>query len=66
MSDKQCKNCIYWKQFTEYEYENISNSGKCSEIIDSLVINIECGWDGGYVESIETEEGFYCKSFSNK
>ena len=31
---------------------------------DKVSINLHFGWDGGYVNDIETEADFYCALFS--
>lgn len=54
----KCKTCKFWKQTTNYE--NVLNEGVCSELPKKITTNLVLGWDGGYVESIETEEDFGC------
>ena len=57
----RCKTCEYWKQITKWEYEGAINSGKCKELpSDQLQVELHTGWDGGYVDYIETEETFGC------
>ena len=57
---ERCKTCRFWQQATNYE--SIPNSGLCHEIYnsDQLSINLLTGWEGGYVDSVETEETFGC------
>lgn len=55
-----CKTCKYWTQ--KSHYESVSNYGKCSQLKrnDKIDIILQLGWDGGYVDYIETEEDFGC------
>ena len=54
-----CLTCKYWKKNTNYSYQN---NGKCSELQSSDKIDIELrtGYEGGYVDYIETEPDFGC------
>ena len=58
----RCKTCEHWKQTTHWEYDGAVNSGKCWGLkgSDQLQIELHTGWDGGYVDYIETEETFGC------
>jgi len=62
----RCKTCKHWKQTTDWKYDNAINSGKCGELkgSDQLQIELHTGWDGGYVDYIETEETFGCTQHS--
>lgn len=61
-----CKNCKYWSQ--ESKFENTTNNGRCNRLIqsDQIQITIRTGYDGGYVDSIFTEEDFGCTEFKIK
>ena len=63
---KTCKSCKFWEQNTHYE--NVLNDGFCSELNGSTKITIElkAGWDGAYVNKIETTEDFGCILHMNK
>lgn len=52
----RCSTCKFWKQNTFYVYEGAENDGFCSE----LTIELKTGWDGAYVDSIETKSTFGC------
>ena len=58
----KCKTCKFWKQNSDWDYEGAINSGYCSEIkcSDKVTFYLKTGWDGGYVDKIETEENFGC------
>ena len=60
----RCSLCKFWKQTTFYEYS--VNEGNCDKLneTDKVSINLHLGWDGGYVNDIETEADFYCALFS--
>jgi hypothetical protein len=57
---ERCSTCKHWIQNTFYEYPGAINDGKCSEIGRKLTIELRTGWDGGYVDYIETESDFGC------
>ena len=56
----RCSTCKHWKQNTFYDYEGAENDGFCSELGSELTIELKTGWDGGYVDSIETKSTFGC------
>jgi hypothetical protein len=56
----RCSTCKFWKQNTFYNYEGAENDGFCSELGSQLTIELKTGWDGGYVDSIETKSAFGC------
>ena len=59
MDRNRCGSCQFWAQTTNWE-SNIINSGECSRIRDGIDIDITYGWEGGYINRIETEENFGC------
>jgi hypothetical protein len=54
-----CKDCRYWK-------ETLYSMGECEEIKQNIDIELETGWDGGYVKNIETDSDFGCVLFRHK
>jgi len=56
----RCLTCKHWKQNTFYDYEGAENDGFCNEIGIEITIELKTGWDGGYVDSIETKSTFGC------
>ena len=56
----RCSTCNFWKQNTFYDYEGVENYGFCSELSSELTIELKTGWDGGYIDSIETKSTFGC------
>lgn len=62
---KRCLTCKHWKQTTDWKYDGAVNSGKCKEHpSDKLAVELHTGWDGGYVDYIETEGNFGCTEHS--
>jgi hypothetical protein len=59
----RCSACKFWKQTTNYEHS--TNDGICNKLnsTDKVTINLHLGWEGGYVNTVETEEDFYCHLF---
>jgi len=57
---QRCSTCRHWKQNTFYDYEGAENDGFCSEIGSEITIELKTGWDGGYVDYIETKSTFGC------
>lgn len=56
MSDfPRCKTCKHWGPPQQYSY-----FARCREIEGSLEIELRTGWNGGFVEQIETEDDFGC------
>jgi len=58
-----CLDCKFWKQVSNNEHA--INDGNCSKLdrTDKLIINLHLGWEGGYVNDIETDEDFGCRLF---
>lgn len=56
----KCKTCKYWEQNTFYEYDGAINEGLCPKLKSTLYIGLQTGWDGGYVDFVETESEFGC------
>ena len=54
-----CNTCKYWLKNIKYDWQT---DGKCSELrcSDKITIELKTGWDGGYVDYIETEPDFGC------
>ncbi len=63
---KRCQTCKHWTPTTLYDYEGAINDGKCLEIRDKMEITLHTGWDGGYVDYIETESDFGCTLHEEK
>ena len=57
----RCKTCKHWTPTTFFDYPGATNDGKCSELpSDKMMIELRTGWEGGYVDYIETESNFGC------
>ena len=54
----RCLTCKNWKQNSFYE--SVVNDGFCNNIGSEIDITLKTGWDGGYVDSIETKSTFGC------
>lgn len=60
--DVRCCNCKHWE-----EYRNGFGFGTCKDNLGEKVsIELITGWEGGYVDSIETESDFFCANFKEK
>ncbi|MFO1442943.1 hypothetical protein KDN24_06895 [Bacillus sp. Bva_UNVM-123] len=55
----QCEACKHWK-YTCY------SMGECAKIKEKLTIDLVTGWDGGYVNVIETDADFCCNQFEKR
>lgn len=73
----KCRNCKHWQIQNRYlpelkEYPKNQHPEKgwlyavCSRIRDCLDISVYAGWDGGGVDSVETEANFGCTLFEEK
>ena len=58
---KNCGTCKYWTKTSNYGC--VTNDGECKEIREKITIELCTGWDGGYVDYIETEEDFCCSLY---
>lgn len=67
LSQLLCANCEYWKVdgfCKEFKFGN--RMGKCSELFGEIEIALRTGHDGGYVESITTDDTFGCNLFKKR
>jgi len=55
----RCNTCANWTQRTKHDWDK---SGMCRELkaSDKVTIELKTGWDGGYVDYVETEPDFGC------
>lgn len=53
---QRCDVCKHWK-YTCY------SMGECEKIKEKINIDLVTGWDGGYVDAIETDADFACNQF---
>lgn len=51
-----CKNCTHWQTIYGADY----GEGRCDRILDKIEADVNYGWDGGYVDGIDTAEDFSC------
>jgi hypothetical protein len=51
--DRECNNCTHWEP-------TVYGLGKCSIIKQNIEVELVTGWDGGYVDYIETDSEFGC------
>jgi len=68
---EKCKTCRHWRGVIPDDYPAESAkedfiSGVCDEIKWAVECNVRAGWDGGYVESIETPANFGCNQWKAK
>ena len=62
----KCLTCEHWKPTTFYDYPGAINDGKCTGVGSKITITLRTGWDGGYVDYIETESDFGCTEHKQK
>ena len=62
----RCKTCKHWTPTTFYVYDGAVNDGKCWKLTEKVTVYLQTGWDGGYVDYIETESDFGCTLHENK
>ena len=71
----RCRDCKHWNHqidnFMKYHREDPNkiedyDTGICAEINEGIEINLSLGWDGGYVENVETDANFFCPHGKNK
>lgn len=62
-----CRDCINWKPSSSFPdcprtlpATQGYWEGKCSRIRDAIDIEVKAGWDGGYVDYVETDANFGC------
>lgn len=48
-----CRTCQHWDRYEDKE-------GRCYKIIDKALPNVIYGWDGGYIDGIDTDADFGC------
>jgi len=63
---KRCKTCRHWIPTTFYKYYGAINTGRCNKIRNELDIELITGWDGGYVDYVETRGNFGCVLYKPK
>jgi len=61
----RCDMCKFWKKNVRFEW---MNSGICDQLrkSDKVMIEIKTGWDGGYVDYLETDSDFGCVLYEEK
>lgn len=62
----RCDKCKHWKEAKPQEY--LPRLGVCDEIklTDKVEIDLQVGWEGGFVDEIWTDEDFGCTLFAPK
>lgn len=60
-----CSNCKYWTRLSiSDQWLPEDAEGECEGLtIKNVDIELKTGWDGGYVERIETKHDFFCANF---
>lgn len=64
----QCKSCKHWTRTKESDcYLPEDEAGVCAGLTSSRIdIELKTGWDGGYIDTIETNHDFLCANFESK
>lgn len=69
-----CRDCKHWKILDAFK-ESLAEfprdkhpgdgwvDGECEELKRGVEIYLKTGWDGGYVDKIETDANFGCRLF---
>lgn len=64
MPENSCMSCKHWEQNTFFDAPGVvNNSGYCTGITSALTIEIDAGYSGGVVRSIETDDNFSCAMY---
>lgn len=68
MMEKSCGKCVHWHNVTDFNGDDTSefDAGECSKIEEALEIQIDAGWCGGTIESIETDRSFWCALYETR
>jgi hypothetical protein len=65
----KCGTCEFWKP-SEYNKHFLPSDfiGECGGLLrkNNVDIEINAGWDGGYVSRIETGIDFFCANYKEK
>ena len=65
--EMKCEDCKHWEPSKDNKnYLPEDYVGECDQIGAILDIELVTGYDGGYVESIETPINFGCSAFEAK
>jgi hypothetical protein len=58
----KCKDCKHWTRSKESDrYLPEDELGTCGASFgEKVAIEVEAGWNGGYVSKIETDHDFFC------
>jgi hypothetical protein len=64
----KCQDCKHWTESAHSKsltYEGHPRTGDCEQLqrSDAVTIEVQAGWEGGYVSNIETDGDFFCAEF---
>ena len=61
----KCGECKHWKRLIISDrFLPEDEVGLCEGLLnDKVEIEVKAGWDGGYVDSIETKHDFFCANY---
>jgi len=58
---QECRSCKFWTRRSSDDFLKEEEYGLCEGLPGNVMeIDLITGHDGGYIDSIETEGGFYC------
>lgn len=61
----RCRDCEHWEPSDcNRQFLPDDHIGVCKEIEDKIEVTLRTGWDGGYVDYIETNCNFFCAEFN--
>lgn len=66
-----CKDCLHWKETAHSKsltYEGHPRTGICGQLqySNKLEIYVKAGWEGGYVDEVETSGTFFCADYKER
>ena len=64
----KCSECKHWKRLDiSDQWLPEDEAGTCDGLLnDKVDIELKTGWDGGYIDSIETKHDFFCANHEVK
>ena len=65
----RCRDCKHWTRLKDSDkFLPEDEIGECTGLMltGDVEIEIKAGYDGGYINSIETNRDFFCKNFNKK
>lgn len=61
--ERICVTCQNWQADSFHTLEPAHRTGECNVLQHTLDISLRTGWEGGYVETVETPGDFGCNKW---